>query len=74
MRSGRLQRDLGGTELFLALERLIDAELPRSLTGEISVTARNADFGHRSVYFHGRQRDDGKVWSSAHFIRFKAAP
>jgi hypothetical protein len=34
MRSGRLQRDPGGTELFLALERLTDAELPRSLTGE----------------------------------------
>ena len=73
LRSGRLQLDLGGTELFLALERLTDAALPRALTGEISVDARNADFGHRPVYFHGRQRDDSKVWSSAHFIRFKAA-
>ena len=43
------------------------------LTGEISVNARNADVGHRPVYFHGHQRDDSKVWSSAHVIRFKAS-
>ena len=30
----------------------------------------NAPFGFRPVYFHGRQRDDSKVWSSAHFIEF----
>lgn len=69
--AGRLRLELGGTELFLALERLTDAPLPRSLSGSLTVDAVNADFGHRPVYFHGRQRDDAKVWSSAQFIRFR---
>ena len=70
LQSGRLQLELGGTELFLALERLTDAALPRSVQGQISVDPVNAAFGFRPVYFHGRQRDDSKIWSSAHFIQF----
>jgi hypothetical protein len=71
LEAGRLELPLGGTELFLALERLTDAPLPRDLTGEVLVAPGNADFGFRPVYFHGRQRDDSKVWSSAQFITFK---
>jgi hypothetical protein len=70
LREGRLQLDLGGTELFLALERLTDVELPRAVSGELHVAPGNAPFGFRPVYFHGRQRDDSKIWSSAHFIEF----
>lgn len=70
LREGRLQLDLGGTELFLALERLTDVELPRVVEGELGVSAVNASFGFRPVYFHGRQRDDSKIWSSAHFVEF----
>jgi hypothetical protein len=73
VKTGRLQRDLGGTELFLALERLTDDPLPRTLSGEVIIDPHNAPFGHRPVYFHGRQRDDSKVWTSAQFIRFEAA-
>jgi len=70
LRDGRLQLELGGTELFLALERLTDAELPRTVAGQLKVAPGNAPFGYRPVYFHGRQRDDSKIWSSAHFIEF----
>lgn len=70
LQAGRLQLELGGTELFLALERLTDAELPRSVQGQVAIDPVNAEFGFRPVYFHGRQRDDSKVWSSAHFITF----
>lgn len=70
LHAGRLQLDLGGTELFLALERLTDQELPQTVQGEVAIDAVNAPFGFRPVYFHGRQRDDSKIWSSAHFITF----
>ncbi|MES2071601.1 MAG: hypothetical protein V4488_14695 [Pseudomonadota bacterium] len=68
---GGLRLDLGGTELFLALERLTDRALPAELAGSLKVAAENANFGHRPVYFFGRQRDDSKVWSSATFIKFE---
>lgn len=67
---GGLRLELGGTELFLALERLSEQPLPTSLAGSLEVSADNAAFGHRPVYLFGRQRDDSKVWSSAMFITF----
>jgi hypothetical protein len=69
--AGALRRDLGGTELFVALERMTDAPLPREVSGEFTLDAVNAPFGHRPVYVEGRQRDDGKVWSSALFVEFE---
>ena len=68
--AGGLKLDLGGTELFLAMERLTEKPLPINLTGSIEINPENADFGHRPVYFFGRQRDDSKVWSSALFMTF----
>jgi len=68
--AGGLKLDLGGTELFLALERLTEQALPTDLSGSIDVAPDNAAFGHRPVYFYGRQRDDSKVWSSAVFLKF----
>lgn len=67
---GEVRLDLGGTELFVAIERLTDQPLPRELRGEFTVDAVNAPFGHRPVYVQGRQRDDSKVWTSAQFITF----
>jgi hypothetical protein len=67
---GGLRLELGGTELFLALERLTERPLPVALAGSLQVDAANAPFGHRPVYLHGRQRNDSKVWSSAMFIDF----
>ncbi|QTO23205.1 hypothetical protein [Burkholderia seminalis] len=62
---------LGGTELFVAVERLTDKPLPVDLAGSIDVAPDNASFGYRPVYFFGRQRNDSKVWSSAQFITFE---
>ena len=70
LQAGGLKRDLGGTELFLALERLTEKPLPIDLAGSIEIASENAPFGHRPVYFFGRQRDDSKVWSSALFMKF----
>ena len=52
-------------ELFLALERITDAELPREVRGTLEIEPRNGPHGFRPVYFHGRQADDAKVWTSA---------
>ncbi|GLU34154.1 hypothetical protein WKR88_04715 [Trinickia caryophylli] len=68
---GALQFELGGTELFIALERLTEASLPADLAGHFTVAPENGPFGHRPVYFFGRQRNDAKVWSSAQFITFE---
>jgi len=67
---GELRLDLGGTDLFLALERLTDAPLPRDISGSFAVEPVNGPFGFRPVYLSGRQRDDSKIWSSAQFITF----
>lgn len=68
--NGELRLDIGGTELFLAVERLTEAELPVDVAGQLEIAPENAAFGHRPVYFFGRQRNDGKVWTSAQFIEF----
>lgn len=63
--------ELGGTELFVAIERLTDAELPRDIAGTLEVDPLNGPHGFRPVYLAGRQIDDAKVWTSAMFINFK---
>ena len=68
-----LHLDLGGADLFVALELLTDAELPRDIAGSFTVEPHNAPFGFRPVYLYGRQRNDGKIWSSAQFIAFRDA-
>lgn len=67
---GSATHALGGTELFVAVERLTDKQLPVDLSGSVEIDAQNAPFGFRPVYLFGRQRDDSKVWSSAQFITF----
>ncbi|HKR47457.1 MAG TPA: hypothetical protein VJU59_48650 [Paraburkholderia sp.] len=67
---GNATHALGGTELFVAVERLTDKSLPIDLAGGVEIAPENAPFGFRPVYFFGRQRDDSKVWSSAQFITF----
>lgn len=62
--------ELGGTELFVAVERLTEQALPVDVSGHVEVDPVNGPFGFRPVYFHGRERGDGKVWSSAQFLSF----
>ena len=73
LEEGGLRLELGGAELFLALERLTEQTLPAEVSGTLEIDARNGPFGHRPVYFFGRQRDDSKVWSSALFVTFDPA-
>jgi hypothetical protein len=71
LQAGSLRMELGGTELFLAIERVTDASLPRDLSGSLQIDPRNGSHGFRPVYFYGRQTDDAKVWTSAMFIEFE---
>ena len=70
LESGSLRRDLGGTQLFLAVERMTEAALPRDVRGVLEIQPANGPHGFRPVYFYGRQSDDAKVWTSAMFIEF----
>jgi hypothetical protein len=67
---GRLRRELGGCELFLAVERMADAPMPRDVHGTLELQPFNGPHGFRPIYFYGRQTDDAKAWTSAMFIRF----
>jgi len=63
--------ELGGCELFLAIERIADKPTPREIRGTLEIRPENGPHGFRPVYFYGRQTDDAKVWTSAMFIEFK---
>jgi hypothetical protein len=71
LRSGRLRNELPGVEMFVAIERLADAAMPRELRGTLEVAPKNGPHGHRPIYFVARQVDDAKVWTSAMFIAFE---
>jgi hypothetical protein len=70
LESGAVRRELGGTELFLAVERMTEAPLPRDVAGTLEIPSSNGPHGFRPVYFYGRQADDAKAWTSAMFIEF----
>ena len=67
---GVVRKELGGAELFIAVQRLSDAPMPRDVSGEVTLPAKNGPAGFRPVYLLARQRDDAKVWTSAMFIHF----
>ena len=69
--AGGVRRDLGGAEMFIAIERLCDGPLPRDVSGTFEVAPANGPAGHRPVYFRARQIDDAKVWTSAMFLQFE---
>jgi len=71
LEKNELKLELGGAELFLAIERMSDEEMPREVSGTLEVSAENGPHGFRPVYFVGRQVDDAKVWTSAMFIHFQ---
>lgn len=70
MEAGLVRRELGGTEVFLAVERMSDAPMPRDVSGSFEVAPRNGPHGHQPVFLRARQVDDHKVWTSAMFITF----
>jgi hypothetical protein len=68
---GCIRQELGGTELFVAAERLSEEVMPRDVSGQLELEPTNGPHGFRSVFLAGRQIDDAKVWTSAMFIKFK---
>lgn len=71
LEKGALRKELGGTELFVAVERLADTPMPRDVSGFFKLQAGNGPHGFRPVYLLGRQIDDAKAWTSAMYINFK---
>ncbi|MEZ0218009.1 MAG: hypothetical protein ACAH89_12810, partial [Rariglobus sp.] len=62
--------DLGGAELFVAVERLTELPLPLRVKGSHTVDPVNGPHGHRAVYLFARERDDAKIWTSPLFVAF----
>ena len=58
--------ELGGVELFLALERVTAHVLPLTLSGEVPLPPAETE---RAVYLFARELGDAKVWTSPLFIR-----
>jgi hypothetical protein len=69
--AGEMRRQLGGAEVFLAIERMSDQSMPRDVSGNFVVEPENGPHGHQPVYMRARQIDDHKVWTSAMFISFQ---
>ena len=70
MGTGVIRRELGGIEVFLAVERLSDQAMPCDVSGSFEVKPENGPHGHQPVFIRARQIDDHKVWTSAMFIAF----
>jgi hypothetical protein len=68
--SRRLEKQLGGADLFLAVELMSDHPTPREVSGTLEVTPENGPHGCRPVYFLGRQVDDAKAYTSPLYINF----
>jgi len=71
LKSGHLSSELGGQDMYLALEQITEQVTPREVSGEIEVDATNGPHGFRPIYFSGRQNDYAMAWTSALFIAFK---
>jgi hypothetical protein len=66
----RVEQELGGADLFIALERITDSSLPRDIAGAIEIPPENGPHGFRQIYFVGRQIDDAKAFASPLRITF----
>ena len=50
-------KELGRTELFIAVQRLSDAPMPRDVSGEVTIPAKSGPAGFRRVYLLACQID-----------------
>jgi hypothetical protein len=66
----RVEKQLGGADLFIAIELIADAPLPRDVAGFIEVPPENGPHGFRQIYFVGSERDGAKVYASPLRITF----
>jgi hypothetical protein len=68
---GILRQELGGAELFIAVERLSATPMPRDVSGSFILEPQSSPHGFLPIYISGRQVDDSKVWTSPVFITFE---
>jgi hypothetical protein len=68
LEAGILRQELGGTELFVAAERLTAEPLPREITGNFTLSPQPTPFGFLPVYLTAYQLDNAQVWTSPLFI------
>lgn len=71
LQEGILRQELGGAELFIAVERLSATSMMRDLSGSFTLTPDPGIKGFVPVYLSGRQIDDTQVWTSPLFVTFK---
>lgn len=67
----RIEWRLGGEDLFISIERIADAPLPRDVCGEIDVAPENGPHGFRQIYFVGSEADGAKAYASPMRITFE---
>ncbi len=68
---GVLRQELGGTQMFVAAERLSANRLSHDVSGSFTLQPQSTSYGFVPVYLFGRQVDDSKVWTSPLFIGFE---
>ena len=71
LEKGGVRMELGGTEMFIAIERIADAAMPRDVSGSFEIDASNGPHGFRPVYLQSQQIDGAKAWTSAMYIEFQ---
>jgi hypothetical protein len=69
LEAGAICRELGGVDLFFAIERITAETLPVTLEGEVRLPTENGAARLRPIYLFARERGDAKVWTSPIFLR-----
>ncbi|KAI8315582.1 hypothetical protein K4K59_001192 [Colletotrichum sp. SAR11_240] len=62
---------VGGADLFVSIDGLLDVPLPKRVEGSFTVKAESGSGGDRAVYFVGREYGGGKVITSPVFIKYE---
>jgi len=68
LEAGAIRRELGGVDLFVAVERITAEVLPVRLEGEVRLPPASRGSEVRPVYLFARERGDAKVWTSPIFF------
>lgn len=68
LREGIIRHDLGGAELFVAVERVSAQPLPTRLEGSFLIEPQPNPQAYRPLHLFARERDDAKVWTSPLFL------
>ncbi len=70
LEKGGVRVELGGTDLYIAIERISDLAMNRDVSGTFQIEPENGPHGFRPVYLQGMQVDGATAWTSAMYIKF----